>query len=111
MGDMEKQIEYRLLADHMVPPSTVLKVAHHGSRTSSTEEFLEASRPALALVSAGFENMFHHPHPDVVERLDRHHAFVLRTDQSGLITIRTDGRRLTVSPASHDLSRLGSDPG
>jgi competence protein ComEC len=74
----------------------VLKVAHHGSRTSSSEEFLDAVHPAFAVISTGFENSYGHPHPAIVERLVEHHATILRTDRDGLITIRTDGRRLTV---------------
>jgi len=68
-------------------------VAHHGSRTSSTEEFLNAVQPAFAVISAGFENSYGHPHPTVVQRLREHHAVILRTDLDGLITIRPDGRR------------------
>ena len=58
--------------------------------------FAEAVHPSLAVISAGFENSYGHPHPTVVERLEEHHAGILRTDRDGLITIRTDGRRLTV---------------
>ena len=79
----------------------VLKVPHHGSRTSSTEEFLMAVQPVFAVISAGFENSYGHPHPTVVERLREHHAEVLRTDLDGLITIRTDGRRLSVDSFQH----------
>jgi competence protein ComEC len=75
----------------------VLKVAHHGSRTSSTEEFLEALHPAFAIISAGYENSYGNPHAAVVERLEEHRAEVLRTDREGLITVRTDGRRLSVN--------------
>jgi competence protein ComEC len=50
----------------------------------------------FAVISAGFENSYGHPHPAVVERLGEHHAPILRTDRDGLITIRTDGRRLWV---------------
>ena len=74
----------------------VLKVAHHGSKTSSTEEFLSAVNPMFAVISAGFENSYGHPNPAVLERLGEHHAAILRTDRDGLITIRTDGRRLWV---------------
>ena len=77
-------------------PTDVLKVAHHGSRTSSTEEFLDAVHPAFAVIGAGFENSCGHPHPAIVERLGEHHAAILRTDRDGLITIRTDGRRMSV---------------
>jgi competence protein ComEC len=109
MGDMEKQIEYRLVAANALAKTTVLKVAHHGSRTSSTEDFLNATQPALALISAGYENSFHHPHPDVLERLADHHTSVLRTDAEGLVTVRTDGHRLSVIRTSHDPSRLAAD--
>jgi len=95
-GDMEKDTEYRLVQDNALHRTTVLKVAHHGSRTSSTEEFLSAVQPSFALISAGFENSFRHPHPDVLGRLEQHHTSVLRTDRQGLITIRSDGRHLTV---------------
>jgi competence protein ComEC len=94
-GDVERPIE-RELAETGLRPSDVLKVAHHGSRTSSTEEFLDAVHPAFAVVSAGFENSYGHPHPTVVSRLADRHATLLRTDQNGLITIRTDGRRLSL---------------
>jgi competence protein ComEC len=95
-GDVERPIEREMLEAGEMRPVDVLKVAHHGSRTSSTEEFLEQAHPAFALISAGFENSYGHPHPLVVERLREHHADVIRTDQVGLITVRTDGRRLTV---------------
>jgi competence protein ComEC len=95
-GDVERPIERAMLEAGEVHPADVLKVAHHGSRTSSTEEFVEIAHPAFALISAGFENSYGHPHPTVVERLREHHAEVIRTDRVGLITVRTDGRHLTV---------------
>ncbi len=97
-GDVERPIEQQMMWVNAVRPTDVLKVAHHGSRTSSTEEFVStALHPAaFALISAGFENSYGHPHPTVVQRLIDHHAEVLRTDLDGLITIRTDGRRISV---------------
>jgi competence protein ComEC len=95
-GDVERGIEQQMLWTNSVSPTDVLKVAHHGSRTSSTDEFVTAVHPAFAVISAGFENSYGHPHPTVVQRLADHHAEVLRTDQDGLITIRTDGRRIAV---------------
>ena len=99
-GDVEKPIEQEMLYKDEVRPTDVLKVAHHGSRTSSTEEFLSAVHPAFALISAGFENSYGHPHQLVVQRLQEHHVGVLRTDQNGMITIRTDGHRIQVE--THD---------
>ncbi|HYG65549.1 MAG TPA: DNA internalization-related competence protein ComEC/Rec2, partial [Thermoanaerobaculia bacterium] len=87
-GDIESWAEMRLLAccerDLRVD---FLKVAHHGSKTSTTTSFLEAARPRLALVSAGPGNIYYHPSPVVVERLEEHGAGVLRTDRDGLIRI------------------------
>jgi competence protein ComEC len=91
-GDMERGIEAKLLAAGADLHADVLKVGHHGSRTSSTQAFLEAVSPSVALISAGYENSFGHPHPDVLERLSARHAAVLRTDLDGLVTARTDGR-------------------
>jgi competence protein ComEC len=93
---MEKPMELRLVGDGEPLRADVLKVGHHGSNTSSTEPFLAAVAPAFALISDGFENSFHHPHPHVLERLAEHHAATLRTDLEGLITVRTDGQRISV---------------
>ncbi|MBV9880215.1 MAG: DNA internalization-related competence protein ComEC/Rec2, partial [Gemmatirosa sp.] len=74
----------------------VLKVAHHGSRTSSIPAFLALVRPRVALVSVGAGNTYGHPSPEVMRRLVAGGAEVLRTDQWGTVVLRTDGRRLTV---------------
>jgi competence protein ComEC len=95
-GDMEKPMEARALADGEPLRADVLKVGHHGSNTSSTAPFLDAVSPMYAVISDGFENSFHHPHPLVLERLTAHRAGILRTDLQGLITIRTDGQRIAV---------------
>ncbi len=105
-GDMEKPMESRLLASRLPVRADVLKVGHHGSNTSSTNPFLDAVAPTFAVISDGFENSFHHPNPLVLGRLAAHRAEVLRTDEQGLITVRTDGRRIWVetfsaSAASH----------
>ena len=99
-GDVERQIEWRMLAEEGSKHADVLKVAHHGSRTSTTDEFLSAVSPAFAVISAGFENSYGHPHRDIVKRLADHGVVALRTDQHGLITIRSDGRRLDVETYS-----------
>lgn len=95
-GDAERQIEWRMLEANEITHVDVLKVAHHGSKTSSTEEFLSALSPTFAVISAGFENSYGHPHRDVLSRLSEHHAEILRTDEDGLITIRSDGKKMTV---------------
>ncbi len=96
-GDAEKGVE-RQLAPGLAPAS-VLKVGHHGSKTSSTEEYLDALHPGIAIISAGFANQFHHPHPTVVQRLEDRHIAILRTDQLGYVTVRTDGKRLWMDSA------------
>jgi len=93
-GDMERQIEARLVSEGLVGRTDVLKVAHHGSKSSSTAPFLEAARPAFALISDGAGNLFRHPHPEVLERFGGHNSSVWRTDLHGMITVVSDGRRV-----------------
>ena len=95
-GDMERQIESELVRRNRVAHADVFKVAHHGSKTSTTVPFLDAVHPAFAIISAGFENLYGHPHRDIIERLNERKIGILRTDQMGLVTIRTDGHRLVV---------------
>jgi competence protein ComEC len=74
----------------------VLKVGHHGSSTSSSDPFLDAVRPEIALVSVGLGNSYGHPSPAVMANLAARGAQVLRTDRLGTIVVSTDGRRLLV---------------
>lgn len=101
-GDVERRAEERLLADGLLNPSHILKVPHHGSRSSTSPEFLEQVLPAFAVISAGYGNVYRHPHEKVLERLAVHHSEVLRTDRDGRITICTDGRRIEVSTFRQD---------
>ncbi len=95
-GDIEIASELRLIATGHALEATVLKVAHHGSRTSSSESFINAVSPAVAVVAVGTENPFGHPHEEIWRRLvdtigeDR----VYRTDMDGSVKFLTDGRRL-----------------
>ena len=100
MGDAE-QPEENWLLQHEGPllRADVLKVGHHGSKTSSSDAFLDAVQPRLALVSVGVGNMYHLPTPDIMRALAAHGAQVLRTDRLGTIVARTDGRRLFVDAA------------
>ena len=95
-GDMEQAVELQLaFADRPLPHVDVLKVAHHGSKTSSTAEFLDRTRPSFALISDGIDNIFHHPHPTVISRLDERHIATLRTDIEGIVTVISDGKSLS----------------
>lgn len=76
----------------------VLKLGHHGSRTSSSEPFLEAVRPTHAIASVGPANHFGFPHPEVVARLKARGVSIFRTDRDGAVTVTTDGRSLAIEP-------------
>ena len=71
----------------------VLKAAHHGSKYSTPDAFLEAARPEIAVISAGAENSYGHPHPELLARLASHGCAVFRTDRDGAVLIRSDGER------------------
>jgi competence protein ComEC len=95
-GDAERAIEQGMLAGQALARSDVLKVPHHGSKTSSTEDFLNAVQPAFAVISVGLDNSYGHPHAVVLDRLRERGIAIFRTDRDGLVSIRTDGPRLRV---------------
>lgn len=95
-GDMEAKGEARMLSEQKVTPTTILKVAHHGSRGSTTPAFLEALNPGYAVVSVGAYNHFGHPHPDTLQRLANHQIQLWRTDKNGAVVFFTDGENLRV---------------
>jgi competence protein ComEC len=97
-GDAERPVENEMLADGELHAVTLLKVGHHGSKTSSSEQFLSQVTPQFAFISDGYMNQFHHPSPEVLQRLAQHHVIVFRTDQRGLITFRTDGDKVELEP-------------
>ena len=94
IGDIHKKVEKLLVeeAEEQRHPLHVdlLKVAHHGSNTSSCDEFLDAVRPEYAVISSGIRNPFRHPRPEVIERLAEHHAKTYRTDMLGPVTFYMD---------------------
>ncbi len=91
-GDAEAHTEASLAG--RIGHVDVLKVPHHGSRTSSSEALLDELTPRLAVISSGADNRFGHPHPDVLERFSRRAIPVLRTDEEGGVVVTTDGTRL-----------------
>ncbi|HZT76002.1 MAG TPA: DNA internalization-related competence protein ComEC/Rec2 [Vicinamibacterales bacterium] len=96
-GDAGKAVEPDVAA--ALPPAALrlVKVPHHGSVTSSSEAFVDAVRPQIAVVSVGRDNRFGHPVPAVLERYRARGAEIFRTDQDGAVTVDTDGTSLTVS--------------
>jgi len=96
-GDIERQGETAVLREGINLQCDIVKVAHHGSKTSSIEAFISATHPSLAIVSVGRTSMFGHPNQDVVERWRASGAEVMTTGQRGTISVVTDGRELKVS--------------
>jgi len=98
-ADIREEAEFELIGQRANLKSTVLKVAHHGSETSTSLQFLVAVDPEVAVISVGTDNTFGHPGPEVVERLiDRlGEDNVYRTDENGTVELITDGERLWVS--------------
>ncbi len=92
-GDTPSANEAALLAQGADLKADILKVSHQGSRTSSSEEFVRAVSPAVAVISVGAKNRYGHPHADVVQRLQRLVPTVLRTDQVGDITFTLEDNR------------------
>ncbi len=92
-GDIGKKAEARLIAAGMDLRSEILKVPHHGSRTSSTAPFIDAVQPQYAIFSLGQNSRYQFPHADVVARYQERGCVLLRTDEAAAITLRTDGKR------------------
>ena len=107
-GDIEAGVEKAVAAALEPAEWRVVKGPHHGSRTSSSAAFVDALRPALAVMSAGRDHGFGHPHPDVVARYEAAGAVVLATGDEGAVGICTDGRGLAA--VTHDGRRLAWDP-
>lgn len=100
-GDVENEGEEILIEnlkeDYMGTTWDILKVAHHGSKNSTSEEFLETVSPAYAFVSAGRENSYGHPHMETMERLSDANAKILSTQENGAITVKTNGEKMWVN--------------
>ncbi|MGA3126605.1 MAG: ComEC/Rec2 family competence protein [Candidatus Korobacteraceae bacterium] len=103
VGDIHKRMEEMLVAasggERRSLQSDLLKVAHHGSNTSSCEDFLDAVQPEYAVISAGIRNPFHHPRNEVIERLAEHRSKTYRTDLFGPVTFYMDAEGIHPSVA------------
>jgi competence protein ComEC len=93
-GDIEKETESELLKQPELLQADVVKVAHHGSRTSSTQDFIQAAKARLAIIPVGIESPYGHPHAEVVERWKNANVTILTTGENGTISVSTDGQDL-----------------
>nr|WP_234388535.1 DNA internalization-related competence protein ComEC/Rec2 [Staphylococcus aureus] len=90
MGDASKNNESLLLKKYNLPEIDILKVGHHGSKTSSSKEFIEMIKPKISLISSGKNNMYHLPNIEVVKRLQRIRSRIYNSQQNGQVTIDLD---------------------
>ncbi len=98
-GDAEQEAEDDMLAHYPAGylKAEALKAGHHGSRNASSDEWLSAVSPDVAVISCGKGNLFHHPHVETLERLAQHNIRTYRTDQNGTVTLVSDGKTVSVS--------------
>lgn len=95
-GDIERETENALLENPRSLQADFVKVAHHGSHTSSTQNFIDASKAEYAVISVGRRSQFGHPHTDVLERWKNAGAKIYRTGERGTISVTTDGKNLEI---------------
>ena len=94
-GDASVKSEEYILNNYNIKNIDILKLGHHGSRTSTSEDLLEKTNPKLALISCGRNNRFGHPHLETIEKLNKYNINYLRTDKLGTITINLDTYKIT----------------
>jgi competence protein ComEC len=104
-GDAEQSVENELANEQAPLAAEYLKVPHHGSKTSSTEKFLEAVAPKVAVASVGESNPYGHPAESVVERYSQDGIRFLRTDRDGAVTVLSDGRSFSVQTYAEEHPR------
>jgi len=95
-GDIENEIEEQILKDNINIKSNILKVAHHGSRHSSSETFLNKVAPEIAIISCGSNNSYKHPHKQLINRLKKFNIKYYRTDLNGDVIVNTDGNNYNI---------------
>jgi len=90
-GDAEIENEEMMLSSNLTLESNVIKIGHHGSYTSSSEEFIKAVNPKTAIISVGTDNTYDHPSKSTIKLLEKYNIEVFRTDLNGTIVITSDG--------------------
>lgn len=91
-GDMERNLEFNILKDDI--DCDVLKIGHHGSKTSTSDALLAAVSPAFTIIQSGKDNRYGHPHEIILNKLQATGVSILRNDQIGIIKFRSDGNRI-----------------
>lgn len=95
-GDMEAKVERRLILNGYDLKSDILKVGHHGSKTSTTPEFLSGVNPEIALIQVGAKNRYGHPSPEILSRLEKFEIKYYRNDLDGHMKVVSDGESFKI---------------
>ena len=109
VGDAEEKAEEDMLAEGVSVKADVLKVGHHGSRTASSEAFLQAVEPTYAVISCGQDNSYGHPHAEALNTLRRMGVKVFRTDEQGTVVATSDGHEISWNCAPSDTWKAGEN--
>jgi len=94
-GDAQKDVEEEILASNEDISANVLKVGHHGSSTSTTQDFLNKVHPIIGVISVGQDNSYNHPNGDTLKRLTENKITIYRTDKDGTVVLSSDGSNIT----------------
>ena len=111
MGDAEAEAESDILSGGADVEADVLKVGHHGSRSSSSQKFLKAVDPAYAVISCGEDNSYGHPHAETLNNLRAMGVDVFRSDEQGTIVAVSDGSQITWNSAPSESWKAGEPTG
>ena len=94
-GDAEKDVEKEILDNNEDISADILKVGHHGSSTSTSENFLNKVNPSIGVISVGEDNSYNHPNEDTIKRLNKDKVTIYRTDKDGTVVLSSDGSKIT----------------
>lgn len=93
-GDADKEIEKSIISEYSLPKLEYLKVGHHGSNTSTSEELISTARPKISVISVGYKNRYSHPHKESINTLKKFGSKIYRTDVNGSMKFYFDGKKL-----------------
>ena len=93
-GDAQKDVEKEILSTNEDISADILKVGHHGSSTSTTNDFLKKVNPSIGVISVGKDNTYNHPNDDTIKRLKGNKVTIYRTDKDGTVVFSSDGSKI-----------------